>query len=290
MAWTNQTKHGLPQYVASDKPAWLTDWNSAMEKIDTLLDDTPGGALENVESDILTLQGQVEAINTKNSSQDTEIENVKNSVESIENADVVDTFNGRSGAVTPAAGDYTDELVTTANINLKTLFNLSQTAEYELPVGDFTEELTDALVNANVLPTINLWSYSDGQYAGETLQVYNKVVNIKLSSNTALSLDNVNFTNCTIKVFVSDDTEDCHISLGQLIGCYVLLSNANTVITQNSCCYIVSNLQPLTIQDSYGSVIVHYGSGTISGKSTNDIIHTASNLIAGLQQNNTAIV
>lgn len=36
MAYTNKTKnYELPIYIATDKPKYLTDFNSAMEKIDT---------------------------------------------------------------------------------------------------------------------------------------------------------------------------------------------------------------------------------------------------------------
>lgn len=38
MSSTNQTTHyQLPLFIASDKPAWLTDWNTAMIKIDELI-------------------------------------------------------------------------------------------------------------------------------------------------------------------------------------------------------------------------------------------------------------
>lgn len=38
MAHTNQTEHyGLPQFIGSDKPSWLTDINNAFEAIDSAI-------------------------------------------------------------------------------------------------------------------------------------------------------------------------------------------------------------------------------------------------------------
>lgn len=44
------TNYGLPQYIADDKPKYLTDFNNAMEKIDTVIKDvadTVSSATEN---------------------------------------------------------------------------------------------------------------------------------------------------------------------------------------------------------------------------------------------------
>ena len=35
---TNRTSnYGLPKFIATDKPAWLVDWNNTMDELDTLL-------------------------------------------------------------------------------------------------------------------------------------------------------------------------------------------------------------------------------------------------------------
>lgn len=44
------TNYGLPQYIADDKPKYLTDFNNAMDKIDTVIKgvaDTVSSATEN---------------------------------------------------------------------------------------------------------------------------------------------------------------------------------------------------------------------------------------------------
>lgn len=58
MAYTNKTaNYNLPQYIADDKPKYLTDFNTAMELIDT--------AIKGVSDTVSTVDSNVtEAINT----------------------------------------------------------------------------------------------------------------------------------------------------------------------------------------------------------------------------------
>ena len=62
---TNKTpNYGLPIFIGSDKPSWLTDWNGAMTEIDSLLK-------------------QIETVGSANS---TQIEGLKTSLETANNA------------------------------------------------------------------------------------------------------------------------------------------------------------------------------------------------------------
>ena len=62
---TNETpNYGLPIFIGSDKPSWLTDWNGAMTEIDSLLK-------------------QIETVGSANS---TQIEGLKTSLETANNA------------------------------------------------------------------------------------------------------------------------------------------------------------------------------------------------------------
>lgn len=58
MAFTNRTtNYGLPQWVANDKPTWLSDVNGAFETIDTNLKNVAGTAGE-LSEDVALLQEQ----------------------------------------------------------------------------------------------------------------------------------------------------------------------------------------------------------------------------------------
>ena len=66
MSYTNQTQHyGLPQYVATDVPAYLTDYNGAMAKIDQGMNaaktqaDSAATAAGQAANDIAALQSTV---------------------------------------------------------------------------------------------------------------------------------------------------------------------------------------------------------------------------------------
>ena len=66
MSATNKTTHyELPSFIASDKPAWLVDWNGAMAAIDAAIyeaktsADTAGTDVTQIQADLTTLAGTV---------------------------------------------------------------------------------------------------------------------------------------------------------------------------------------------------------------------------------------
>ena len=78
MSATNKTaNYELPEFVGTDKPSWLTDFNGAMTKIDTALHELSQGQANGVtkqyvDKQIATvttalnnLQGNVDAITAK---------------------------------------------------------------------------------------------------------------------------------------------------------------------------------------------------------------------------------
>ncbi len=87
MGATNQTtNYGLPQFVGSDKPSWLTDINGAFEDIDEAMKanaDAASGAAGDVaalgsrvttaEGNITSLQGSVGTLNGKMTAAETKI-------------------------------------------------------------------------------------------------------------------------------------------------------------------------------------------------------------------------
>lgn len=98
MAATNQTPVlKLPQFVGTDKPSWLGDFNEAMQKIDTGVGDNTGkiGAVEtianaakatadNADSAVTALGGEVSRIATEQDSQSSEIDALQGDVETIQ--------------------------------------------------------------------------------------------------------------------------------------------------------------------------------------------------------------
>ena len=64
------TNYGLPQYIADDKPKYLTDFNDAMEKIDTAIKDvadTVSSATENASNAIEKATSAESTANNANS-------------------------------------------------------------------------------------------------------------------------------------------------------------------------------------------------------------------------------
>ena len=71
MSSSNTTpNYGLPQYISADKPKYLTDFNDAMEKIDTAIKevaDTVSGATENANNAIEKATSAESTANSANS-------------------------------------------------------------------------------------------------------------------------------------------------------------------------------------------------------------------------------
>lgn len=73
MAHSNETKHGLPLIIASDKPGWLTDWNEAMAKIDSLIEQTDVGTIDDIQKQVQQNTIDISSIKNKNTQQDSQI-------------------------------------------------------------------------------------------------------------------------------------------------------------------------------------------------------------------------
>lgn len=63
MSATNKTtNYELPEFVGTDKPSWLTDFNGAMTKIDTALHDLSEGQASGVTKQYV--DGQIATVTT----------------------------------------------------------------------------------------------------------------------------------------------------------------------------------------------------------------------------------
>ena len=82
MASTNKTTNlELSQFLGTDKPAWLTDYNSDMQKIDD--------GFKKQANDIDVLDGRTTNLEAGLGDSNTEIETVKNDVQSLKDEDVI---------------------------------------------------------------------------------------------------------------------------------------------------------------------------------------------------------
>jgi hypothetical protein len=105
MSSTNFTpNYNLPQFIGSDKPAWLTDWNSAMLAIDTAL-ATIATAESGTATSLATLSSQVETLATNQQSMATSITTLTTSVNS--NTGAINTINSLIGNGEPTTQDKT---------------------------------------------------------------------------------------------------------------------------------------------------------------------------------------
>lgn len=105
MSATNSTaNYGLPVFVSSDVPSWLTDWNGAMGDIDTAIAaakataDSALLASGNNTTDITTIQGQITVLQTTVGTHTTQIGTISGNI---------NTINSLIGNGTPTTTDQT---------------------------------------------------------------------------------------------------------------------------------------------------------------------------------------
>lgn len=145
MSATNKTTNlELPIYIGSDKPTYLGDWNSAMEKIDnfsgrtstaiTEVKNVAQGAVESVghmqsevtevSSTLDLLNGRISALETNDASQDTKITKLNNDI-----ADLQSTGMDTESRLTAleSQSDLNTGNITTLQTNVSSL-QTSQTA------------------------------------------------------------------------------------------------------------------------------------------------------------------
>lgn len=105
MSATNSTtNYSLPIFIGTDKPAWLTDWNGAMNSIDTAIKGV-STSQEGTASSLSTLSTTVENLGTTVSGHTTSIQTLSNSVST--NTGSINTINSLIGNGTPTTTDQT---------------------------------------------------------------------------------------------------------------------------------------------------------------------------------------
>lgn len=105
MSATNVTPNiGLPSFVGTDKPAWLTDWNGAMNTIDTEV----GSAKTDIQGQATQISGlsaSVTSIGGTVSQHTTSIQTL--TTETTHNTGDISTINSLIGNGTPTTTDHT---------------------------------------------------------------------------------------------------------------------------------------------------------------------------------------
>lgn len=90
MASTNKTTHySLPQFVASDIPSWLGDFNDAMEDIDTAIYNVSQGTAESVtktyvDTAVKGVDDKVKALNTLVETLSSELDTANETIEQLQ--------------------------------------------------------------------------------------------------------------------------------------------------------------------------------------------------------------
>lgn len=105
MSATNTTPNiGLPSFIGTDKPAWLTDWNGAMSTIDTEIGTIKTG-ISGDETRIGNLENSVSSLNTTVSNHTTSITALNTQVAT--QGGTINTITSLIGNGTPTTTDQT---------------------------------------------------------------------------------------------------------------------------------------------------------------------------------------
>lgn len=105
MSATNTTPNiGLPSFIGTDKPAWLTDWNGAMSTIDTEIGTIKTG-VSGDETRIGNLENSVSSLNTTVSNHTTSITALNTQVAT--QGGTINTITSLIGNGTPTTTDQT---------------------------------------------------------------------------------------------------------------------------------------------------------------------------------------
>ena len=105
MSATNSTvNYGLPQFLATDKPAWLTDFNGAMSDIDTAIKEAKTAG-DNAQSTANTNTANIQTLDGTVTSQGTAIGSLQTAVAG--NTGAINTINSLIGNGEPTTTDKT---------------------------------------------------------------------------------------------------------------------------------------------------------------------------------------
>lgn len=269
---TNETdNYDLPQFVGSDKPTWLGDFNEAMSAIDA-------GIAENA-SDISSLDTRVTSAEGTASQASTDVASLQSTVSTLSSSvtSVTTTANNAQSTATSAlnTANTADGKADTANTNIGTLSNLNTTAKTNL-VSAINEVNTRnimciSLENTYTVPTSNtlvsITGYKVHNSTGSKLTLSsNKIVigagvskvlvsyssEVKAAGgastvNTYLAINNTLYTQEGVKLGANESGE---------LSCTPVLFDVNEGDTISLSTYTVANNQFLGIGDGRAGTFI----------------------------------
>lgn len=176
---TNKTSHyELSQYVSSDKPTYLTDYNGDMSKIDTGIYDAKNKADTNATNigDLTTLTTEAKstligAINEVDSHADTNAENItKNTTNTATNTSHIGTLtNLETTAKTDLVSAINELKSIIENFNLSTFNTLDST------------HMSSSTGSINQISSLTVAKNSDGSLA----KIYGQIILTGATANSA---------------------------------------------------------------------------------------------------------
>lgn len=259
MASTNQTtNYHLSQFVGSDKPAWLGDYNQDMSKIDTAIKGvsdtatTTATTVETHETEIDSLTSTVSTLDTTVNTLSSDVSDLKtDNTSNKSRLDALETDNttNKSDIADLKSDNTTNKAdistlksdMTTAQGNISTLqTNLSNTTS---TANSANATATNAMNEISAISDLVVNETEIGTFLGDPL--YRKVF-----TGTITSLTNLNIGSIA-------DLDTC-VSIRGCVGAYggyTAIDNA-----------YVSNIQSLIQIESSGDVVGSFGSDLINEK------------------------
>lgn len=189
MAATNHTtNYNLPQYIGTDKPTYLGDWNSTMGAIDTQMKtnaDNASGALSAAQTAQTNANSALSTAQSADSKADTALTNAATAQSTADNATSVatsalstaNTANGKSDNNTTAISAL-DTRVTSNETNIE---NLTPVVLYDNSTGSATNiTLSDSASNYDYL---EIYYLEDIYNVGSTDEWFDNSIKLNLNHN-----------------------------------------------------------------------------------------------------------
>ena len=176
MSATNKTtNYEFPVFIGTDKPAWLVDWNSAMNAIDTAIKqaetkaDQAGTDVGSIQSDIITINSSLTTLNSAVS---------QLRIDTNANTGAINTIQELIGNGTPTTTDQT--LIGAINELNNKKFNIS-----ELDLSQATIVVTPSVKLSNTSEDLHVLINSDGSI-GKIYGYFSGSISTALSANDDL--------------------------------------------------------------------------------------------------------
>lgn len=253
MSATNSTTYyELPIFLGSDKPAWLVDWNGAMNAIDTAIAqaksaaDAAQGTASTATTDIATINSSLTTISGQISSLTTAVNTNTGSINTITsligNGEPTTTDKTIIGAINEIYADITGggTNVTAANVSYDNTTSGLTADDVQEAVDEIFGKIEEGHIYSTDEKVVGKWI--DGK------DIYEKTINIghsypidynlsSLGIETQISCSGTNSDLGVLPFIVPTDTYSCHLNFTKTnyiqarIGSSVTAPTADTYVT-----------------------------------------------------------